>query len=165
MNENAVSNVMEWDDAIENDGAEFKVLPEGDYLFRVTDYERGRFPGSAKIEPCNKATVFAKVQYEGGQVPIRFDLILNRILEWRISAFFRAIGMKKHGERVILDWNKVPGSYGKCHIRPRKYQDKDGNEHEINDVVSFYDFNPEEWKEPSWLTDARTAEELPFELP
>ena len=48
---------MDWDDAIENDGQEFIILPEGDYNFMVTGFERGRFPGSAKIPACNKATI------------------------------------------------------------------------------------------------------------
>ena len=46
---------LDWDDAIENDGQEFIVLPEGDYNFTVTDFERGRFPGGQKIPVCNKA--------------------------------------------------------------------------------------------------------------
>lgn len=51
-NQNAA---MDWDDAIENDGREFIILPEGDYNFTVTGFERGRFPGSAKMSACNKA--------------------------------------------------------------------------------------------------------------
>ena len=51
------NNIMNWDDTIENDGQEFVVLPEGDYTFTVTNFERGRFPGSTKIPPCNKATL------------------------------------------------------------------------------------------------------------
>ena len=32
--------LMDWDDAIENDGQEFVILPEGDYNFTVTDFEQ-----------------------------------------------------------------------------------------------------------------------------
>ena len=39
---------MDWNDEIENDGQEFVLLPEGDYVFKVTGFERGRHPGSAK---------------------------------------------------------------------------------------------------------------------
>ena len=69
---------MDWDDAIENDGQEFIILPEGDYNFTVTDFERGRFPGSAKMSPCNKATLTLQVKTEDGIASIRTDLILNR---------------------------------------------------------------------------------------
>ena len=34
------NNIMNWDDTIENDGQEFVVLPEGDYTFTVTNFER-----------------------------------------------------------------------------------------------------------------------------
>ena len=34
-------NVMGWDDVLENDGQEFIVLPEGDYTYTVTGFERG----------------------------------------------------------------------------------------------------------------------------
>lgn len=95
--------LMDWDDAIENDGQEFVILPEGDYNFTVTDFERGRFPGSAKIPACNKATLTLQVNTADGIAAIKTDLILYRSLEWRISAFFRCIGQKKHGERLVMN--------------------------------------------------------------
>ena len=33
-----------WDDQIEKGGSDFIVLPEGDYDFVVTEFERGRHP-------------------------------------------------------------------------------------------------------------------------
>ena len=53
---------LDWDDAIENDGQEFVTLEEGDYNFTVTGFERGRFPGSAKLPACNKATLTPAVR-------------------------------------------------------------------------------------------------------
>lgn len=108
-NQNAA---MDWDDAIENDGREFIILPEGDYNFTVTGFERGRFPGSAKMSACNKAALTLQVQTDNGVAIIHTDLILNRLLEWKISAFFRCIGQKKHCERLVMDWNRVTGSRG-----------------------------------------------------
>lgn len=58
---------MDWDDAIENDGQEFIILPEGDYNFTVTDFERGRFPGSAKMSACNKATLAKQLEEMRGK--------------------------------------------------------------------------------------------------
>ena len=46
-----------WGDQIVADGGEFLLLDEGDYDFTVTAFERGRFPGSAKIPACNKAVL------------------------------------------------------------------------------------------------------------
>ena len=30
------TNIMSWDDVLENDGQEFVILPEGDYTYTVT---------------------------------------------------------------------------------------------------------------------------------
>lgn len=69
------NNIMGWDDVIENDGQEFIVLPEGDYTFTVSNFERGRFPGSAKIPPCNKATLTLNIDNDQGVATARVDLM------------------------------------------------------------------------------------------
>ena len=142
MADNMANNVgMDWNDTIENDGQEFIILPEGDYNFVVSAFERGRFPGSAKMQTCNKASLTLSVETEEGIASVRTDLILNRLVEWRISAFFRCIGRKKHGERLVMDWNNLIGAKGRAHFKPRKYTDKEGNEKQANDVDRFYDYD------------------------
>lgn len=136
-------DIMDWNDTIENDGQEFVTLPEGDYFFTVMTFERGRFPGSAKIPPCNKATLTLQVQAAEVVANIKTDLILFRSLEWKLSSFFRAIGQKKHGEKLVMNWNTVVGSSGRCHVTQRKYNDKNGVERIANDVDRYYDFDPE----------------------
>lgn len=128
-----------WDDAISVDGEQFITLEEGDYDFTVTGFERGRFPGSAKIPACNKATLNLTVSTPEGTANVKYDLILWSSLEWRISAFFRAIGQKKSGETFVPRWNQVVGARGRAHFKPRKYTTKDGDERTVNDVASFYD--------------------------
>lgn len=134
-------NLMDWDDTIENDGQEFVVLPEGDYAFTVTSFERGRFPGSAKIPPCNKASLTISIDNDKGNASARFDLIMYRTLEWKLASFFRSIGQKKLGERIAMDWNRVVGARGRAHIKPRTYL-KDGQERQVNDVDHFLDYDP-----------------------
>lgn len=134
------SRIMDWDDTIESDGQEFVVLPEGDYTFTVTNFERGRFPGSTKIPACNKATITISIDNDQGVATARFDLILYRTLEWKIASFFRSIGQKKHGEKVVMNWNGIVGARGKAHIKPRTYQ-KDGEDRQVNDVDRFYDYD------------------------
>ena len=142
MADNMANNVgMDWNDTIENDGQEYIILPEGDYNFVVSTFERGRFPGSAKMQACNKASLTLQVETEDGIASVRTDLILNRMLEWKISAFFRCIGRKKHGERLVMDWTNLIGAKGRAHFKPRLYQDKDGNEKQANDVERFYDYD------------------------
>lgn len=162
MNNNNM--LMDWDDAIENDGQEFIILPEGDYNFTVVDFERGRFPGSAKIPACNKATLTLQVNTADGTATIKTDLILYRSLEWRISSFFRCIGQKKHGERLVMNWNAVVGSRGRAHFKPRNYTDRNGNERQANDVDKFYDWDEKYFpvNSNSWTDLTGSDDELPF---
>ena len=71
---NAQEMCMDWNDAIENDGQEFVTLEEGDYNFTVTGFERGRFPGSLKIPPCNKAAITIAVDNGGKTVNVKVSL-------------------------------------------------------------------------------------------
>ena len=142
MNENK-DMLMDWNDSIENDGQEFILLPEGEYNFEVTNFERGRFPGGAKIPPCNKASITLQVDTKDGVAIVKFDLLLYRTLEWRISSFFRSIGQKQHGERLTMDWNKVVGSRGRARFKQRSYIDASGDERFVNDVDRFIDYKEE----------------------
>jgi hypothetical protein len=156
---------LDWNDTIESDGQEFITLEEGDYIFEVTGFERGRFPGGQKIPACNKAALTLQVKTDAGVAVIKTDLLLYKTMEWKLSSFFRCIGQKKHGERVAMDWTRVIGSRGRAHFKPRTYTDRDGNERQANDVDRFYD-----WEEKYFPAErVRMAElsgdgdELPFE--
>ena len=161
MNENTQNMLLDWNDAIENDGQELVILEEGDYNFTVTGFERGRYPGGQKIPPCNKASLTLQVQTDDGIAIIRNDLLLYRSLEWRIAAFFRSIGLKKPGERVVMDWNAVTGRRGRGHFKPRTYTDRDGNEKQANDLVRFYDWDEKFFPLEESLTDVPTSD-IPF---
>ena len=152
--------VMDWNDVIEDDGQEFVLLEEGDYNFRVTNFERGHFPGSAKLPACNKATLTLEVDTREGCAYVKHDLLLCRNLEWRISSFFRCIGQKKHGERLVMDWNKVVGSQGRARFKPRNYTNRDGEQKQTNDLDRFYDYDPAFFPKkqtPAWVVEAEKA--------
>lgn len=86
-----------WDDPISVDGEQFITLEEGDYDFTVTGFERGRFPGSAKIPACNKATLNLTVNTPEGTANVKYDLILWSSLEWKISASSGPSARRKTG--------------------------------------------------------------------
>ena len=151
------NRIMDWNDTISNDSQEFVTLPEGDYTFTVASFERAHFPGSAKIPPCNKATLTLNIDNDQGIATARIDLILFRTLEWKISSFFASIGQKKQGETVKMDWDKVVGARGRAHIKPRKYTDRNGNERETNDVERFIPCD-----DPNGLVEAKADEDLPW---
>ena len=142
-----------WDDEITNDSGRI-LLDEGDYQFTVTAFERARFPGSAKIPPCNKAVLTLSVECPGGPAPVKYDLILYSTMEWKLSEFFRAIGQKKHGEPLRPRWNELVGSRGRGHFKPRTYTKKDGSEGKANDVEKFYDYDPAAMTSGDGWTDA-----------
>ncbi|MCD8154873.1 MAG: hypothetical protein LUF78_09355 [Clostridiales bacterium] len=152
---------LDWDSVIENDGQQFTILPEGDHVFTVVDFTRGRFPGSAKIQPCNKAELTLRVETPEGVVHVRTDLILFKSMEWKLSAFFRCIGQKKPGERLVMNWNKVVGSRGYAHFKPRTYM-KDGKEYQVNDVDKFYDYDEKNFPENNWMKIPESYDDLPF---
>ena len=99
-----------WDDQIEKDSPDFVTLPEGDYDFEVTDFERGRHAGSDKLPPCNKATVSLRIEAAEGVTVIKHNLFLHSITEGMLCAFFSAIGQRQKGEKITMNWNKVEGS-------------------------------------------------------
>ena len=136
------TNILDWDSAIEDDGQGFVLLDEGDYDFTVTGFERGRHNGSAKIPACNKAIVTLSIDTPNGVAEIKENLILYKTMEWKISAFFRSLGMKKHGERLVMDWDKVLGAAGRAHIVQRDFIGQDGTNKKANNVGYFIDWMP-----------------------
>lgn len=162
--QNVMAHEIGWDDAIENDSGSFVILEEGDYNFTVTGFERGRFPGGKKVPPCNKATLTLAVETAGGTATVQYDLLLWSTLEWKISEFFRAIGQKKHGEKLVPKWGQVIGAHGRGHFKPRTYTKKDGSEGTANDVEKFYDYDPKFFQAdtPAWVNEAEQAQPVPM---
>jgi hypothetical protein len=130
---------LSWDDQIENDST-FTLLPDGDYEFEVVDFERARHQGSDNLPPCNKAIVHIKIDgKEKGRTTIKHNLYLHSTTEGLLCAFFVALGLRKHGEKVAMPWNKIIGCKGRAKVGIRKYKDKNGDEQEINEIKRFYD--------------------------
>lgn len=126
-----------WDDEIEKE-SNFILLKEGDYNFRVKTFERARHPGSDKLPPCNKAIVSIDIDSPEGSTTINHNLFLHTKCEGMLSAFFEAIGQKKKGERITMNWNMVPGSTGRCKVTIRNYKNKDGEDRQSNQISRFY---------------------------
>lgn len=112
--------VYDWDDEIENDGEdrEYVTLEEGDYDFEVTKFERGSYTPSAnaKTPACNQAIMTLKIATNEGDAYVIDRFPLASTMEWKIAAFFRSIGLKKHGEAVKMMWKDAIGCKGKAHI-------------------------------------------------
>lgn len=127
-----------WDDEIEKEN-DFILLNEGDYEFTVTGFERARHNGSENLPPCNKAIVKLTINSEQGTAVINHNLFLHSKCEGMLSSFFCAIGLKKHGEKLKMNWNAVIGKKGRCKITIRKWKNERGEEMHSNSIKRFYD--------------------------
>ena len=132
-----IDRELGWDDEIEKE-SEFTLLKEGDYNFRIETFERSRYQGGDKIPPCNMAIVHIHIDSPEGSTTIQHRLYLHTKCEGLLSAFFGAIGQKQKGERISMNWNKVPGSTGRCRIKIREYTNKNGEKQLSNQISKFY---------------------------
>lgn len=139
-----IERELGWDDVIEKEGADFIILPAGDCHFEVTAFERGRFAGSDKLPACNKAVLDIKLTADdGSSTTIKHNLFLHSKTEGMLCSFFSAIGQRKKGEKLRMNWGKVVGSSGRCKIKIREWQSKDGNTMKNNEIQKFYDYDPD----------------------
>lgn len=122
------NKALNWDDEIVKDSGEFTLLPEGDYTFKVINFERAWYDGSDKIPPCNKAIITIKIEAPEGTAELKENLFLTTKTEGLLSAFFASIGQKKKGEPLRMNWNKVIGSTGKVKVGTRTYNDSTYNQ-------------------------------------
>lgn len=142
--------VYDWDDEIENDGEdkEFVTLEEGDYEFSVHSFERGQYTPKegAKTPACNMAIIMLKISTDEGDCYVRDTFPLASTMEWKASAFHRAVGLKKHGERLKMQWNNSIGLTGRAHITKTQ-----GNKQDrwFNNVERYYDPKNES-EDSSW---------------
>lgn len=137
----AIGRELDWGDIIEEESAGYALIDEGDYPFRVEKFERGRHGGSEKLPACNKAILTIGIYDENGGrlTEITHNLFLHSSVEGILSAFFLSIGQKRHGEKLSMNWQAVPGSTGICHVIVDKWTGKDGAEKQSNKIKYFCD--------------------------
>ena len=121
------NKALNWDDEIQQEST-FTLLPEGDYSFKVVNFERAWYDGSEKIPPCNKAIITIRIEDEVGTAELKENLFLTTKTEGLLSAFFSSIGQKKKGEALRMNWNKVIGSTGRVKVGTRSYNDNTYNQ-------------------------------------
>lgn len=128
---------LQWDDTIQKEN-DFVTIPEGDYTFMVESFERGRYTQKegGRLPSCNMAILKLKIDSENGPAYIYHQLYLHSKMESRLSEFFMAIGQKKKGEALKMNWNAVPGSAGRAHITLDS--DKEDPDKKFNHVKKFY---------------------------
>ena len=134
-----------WDSEIESDGQEYVTVQPGDYAFTVTKVERQNYPGNqssgGKIPACNLAVVSGEIDVPKGKATFRERLYLYKGYEWKLSAFFRCLGLKKHGEKLRMNFNEAVGKRGMAKFGNHEY-----NGSTYNQVEQYYDYDPDKLK-------------------
>lgn len=130
-----------WEDEIVNEGGDFVLLPEEDYDFTVTKVERARHNGSEKVPPCNMAKVTFTIWGAEDCVEITENFFLCNKFEWKLSQLFLAVGLKKHGEPLRMNWGAVMGKKGKCHVYVDNYKNKNGEDRQSNKIKKLYAYD------------------------
>jgi len=135
------SEALDWEDEIEESSG-FVLLPDGDYRFTVTGFERGYFQPTrqdSKIPPCNQADYSLTIEWKDSAGISRTNVLhyrlkLTRSLQWLIYEFFESIGLRKKGDGTTkMPWEKAIGCSGICEIGHH-----DANGKTYNDVNKCY---------------------------
>ena len=151
---------LDWNATIEDDSDGYRLLTPGEYNAKITFFERTRYNGGEKLPPCNMAVLTLSIETEDGPLEMKTNLMICRKLEWKLSAFFRAIGRKKHGQRLVMNWDGLVGLPLRVHIANKKVE-KDGETRFYNDVDRYIDYDPKNFpSDPEWLQECMSIDEL-----
>ena len=133
--------VFGWDDEIENEEGSFTVFEPGIYKFTVTGFDRERYPGGDKIPACLRANLELTVEDDfGRETTVKESLFLIGKMEWKLCQFFTCLGLRKHGEKSKMPWDKILGRSGMCELIKDKYESKNnGKEYDTNRVKEYLD--------------------------
>jgi hypothetical protein len=126
---------LSWDGQIANEEGGFELLPAGKYSFQVVKLEKT----TSNTSGAPMAVVTLRVETENGHAEFKDYLVLTVAAEWKLCAFFRAIGLKRTGEPFVMNWNLVEGSKGRAEITVEKYTKKNGDQGESNKVKAYID--------------------------
>lgn len=133
--------VYGWNDAIEDvPREEIKVLPEGEVSFRVVSLTRKQWGEQVRVvggRPYAEVGL-SLIDANGDEGYAKVNLTLMPRFAWRIREFGVSIGDQVlNGQPYQINWGALVGREGRCRIKVREWQDKEGNKRQGNDVVSF----------------------------
>lgn len=130
-----------WDDETQTSDSGFTVFEEGDYPFKVVDFERGKVK-SGKNAGANQAVYTLRItDTSGASSEEKYFIPLVDSLRWKATKFFKSVGAiaadTESGSSVRFPWGEVTGREGRCHVKPRKWTGDDGTEHDGNEITAM----------------------------
>lgn len=127
--------VIDFDGTIEKDGEGFTTLPDGDEVeFKIMEVEKGRNADGTK--PQVKMKVACTSVNGHGRTNITDYLTMTRKSEWKLCELFSAIGMRKHGETLRLDWDII-GKTGRATVKTDSWTSRDGEKKLSNKIKNY----------------------------
>lgn len=122
------------------------LLPEGDYIFEVTDYEVGMAKGA---KTAGSDIYILKLNIEGKGNTIEERLIDHPSTLWKMDCFLKCCGVeilkgesyefrKQIAEGTGVRFVKLEGLRGWCRIVVESYVKRDNSEGKANRVAIFY---------------------------
>lgn len=138
---------MTWNSTISKE-SEFVNLEPGTYEFMVANLEKSIFENDTEKIPAGTPMAKLTLRFttpDGRTADIFENLFLIKTQEWKLCQFFTCIGLKKHGEDFVMNWDKVLGRRGTAEVAKRTYTNRKGEEKTVTSVKNFLD--PVEKKE------------------
>jgi hypothetical protein len=129
--------IIDWDGEIKNDGEAFALLPDGDEVTLVVkEVERGRNKDGTK--PQVRVTFMATSVNGHGKATITDYIQMTRKSEWKLSEFFRSLGLRRHGQQMRLRWD-LEGMTARATVTVDSYTSKDGEPRKSNKIRKYLD--------------------------
>ena len=135
-----IDKALDWDSKISYETPDYVTLPAGVYPITVTKLERKVFEGSKReggLPECPMAEITVEARGKEGISVFTQRLFLHSRCEGILTGFFTCIGLRKKGEELDMDWNKVEGSSGWAQLKVREFTTRNGNEFTTNDVARW----------------------------
>lgn len=129
---------LDWEEEID-DGDTERIEPvlfePGDYDFTVKSFKRSK----AKTSGKNMAELELEVTDGVKSTVIKDWIVLTSNTIWKIASFFRSVGLKKHGEKIRMQWKESVGRTGRCSLQQEDRVSNKGNAYKVNTIYSYLD--------------------------
>ncbi len=155
MTDTDMGQALDWEGEVSDEGG-FVLLEPGVYPFVVSNLEKERYEGGAKMGPCPRAKLTLGVFAPSGDATVFDRILLHTRTQWRVAQLFCGLGFEKNPEtgRYPMAWNQVVGRCGYVELKVREYESK-GEKYRSNDVVRY--LPPSEWPAQDAPRDAQQA--------
>lgn len=123
---------IDWNSVIDDDG--ITTLEPGEYAFRVKGYTKSLTQAG---DPMAKVNLI--ISSPRGETEVMDNIVLKETTVWKISSFFRSVGMKKHGQPMKIDFDGAIGKSGRLTLYIDEYTTKNGRTIKTNRVDEYLD--------------------------